>query len=94
MPATLSTVSRLLFRMSLSVLNPHLSLNRKPNTACKKTIEELDKWDIKKGEQRGEEYMEIRNMNGTNRPSFRRRVLIEHLAHIKGNIFSILLLGK
>lgn len=59
----------------------------------KDRIEELDKWD-KKGEQRGEEYMEIRNMNGTNRPSFRRRVLIEHLAHVKGNIFSILLLGK
>lgn len=55
-------------------------------------IEELDKRDIKRVNK--EEYMDIRNMNGTNRPSFRRRVLIEHLAHIKGNIFSILLLGK
>lgn len=55
-------------------------------------IEELDKRDIKRVNK--EEYMEIRNMNGTNRPSFRRRVLIEHLAHVKGNIFSILLLGK
>lgn len=58
----------------------------------KDRIEELDKRDIKRVNK--EEYMEIRNMNGTNRPSFRRRVLIEHLAHIKGNIFSILLLGK
>lgn len=57
----------------------------------KDRIEELDKRDIKRVNK---EYMEIRNMNGTNRPSFRRRVLIEHLAHIKGNIFSILLLGK
>lgn len=55
-------------------------------------IEELDKRDIKRVNK--EEYMDIRNMNGTNRPSFRRRVLIEHLAHVKGNIFSILLLGK
>lgn len=58
----------------------------------KDRIEELDKRDIKRVNK--EEYMEIRNMNGTNRPSFRRRVLIEHLAHVKGNIFSILLLGK
>lgn len=58
----------------------------------KDSIEELDKRDIKRVNK--EEYMEIRNMNGTNRPSFRRRVLIEHLAHVKGNIFSILLLGK
>lgn len=58
----------------------------------KDRIEELDKRDIKRVNK--EEYMEIRNMNGTNRPSFRRRVFIEHLAHIKGNIFSILLLGK
>lgn len=57
----------------------------------KDRIEELDKRDIKRVNK--EEYMEIRNMNGTNRPSF-RRVLIEHLAHVKGNIFSILLLGK
>lgn len=57
----------------------------------KDRIEELDKRDIKRVNK--EEYMEIRNMNGTNRPSFRRRVL-EHLAHVKGNIFSILLLGK
>lgn len=57
----------------------------------KDRIEELDKRDIKRVNK---EYMEIRNMNGTNRPSFRRRVLIEHLAHVKGNIFSILLLGK
>lgn len=57
----------------------------------KDRIEELDKWDIKRVNK---EYIEIRNMNGTNRPSFRRRVLIEHLAHVKGNIFSILLLGK
>lgn len=58
----------------------------------KDRIEELDKRDTKRVNK--EEYMEIRNMNGTNRPSFRRRVLIEHLAHVKGNIFSILLLGK
>lgn len=58
----------------------------------KDRIEELDKRDIKRVNK--EEYMEIRNMNGTNRPSFRRRVLIEHLAHVKGNIFSILLPGK
>lgn len=58
----------------------------------KDRIEELDKRDIKRVNK--EDYMEIRNMNGTNRPSFRRRVLIEHLAHVKGNIFSILLLGK
>lgn len=58
----------------------------------KDRIEELDKRDIKRVNK--EEYMEIRNMNGTNRPSFRRRVLIEHLAHVKGNILSILLLGK
>ena len=34
MPATLSTVSRRLFRMSRSVLKPHLSLNRKPKAVC------------------------------------------------------------
>lgn len=33
MPATFSTVSRRLFRRRRSVLKPHLSLNRKPNTA-------------------------------------------------------------
>lgn len=50
----------------------------------KDRIEELDKRDIKRVNK---EYMEIRNMNGTNRPSFRRRVLIEHLAHIKREYF-------
>lgn len=34
MPATFSTVSRRLLRMSRSVLKPHLSLNRKPKAAC------------------------------------------------------------
>lgn len=38
MPATFSTVSRRLLRMSRSVLKPHLSLNRKP----KATSEEIE----------------------------------------------------
>lgn len=33
MPAIFSTESRRLFRRRRSVLKPHLSLNRKPNTA-------------------------------------------------------------
>lgn len=42
MPATLSTVSRRLFRMSRSVLNPHLSLNRKPKAV--QDVLRQDKW--------------------------------------------------
>lgn len=47
MPATFSTVSRRLFRRRRSVLKPHLSLNRKPNTA-EDEWEEASRADQKK----------------------------------------------
>lgn len=55
MPATLSTVSRRWFRVSRSVLNPHLSLNRNPKAASEETERQMsqmgDTGKIDKGRQ-------------------------------------------
>lgn len=53
MPATFSTVSRRLFRRRRSVLKPHLSLNRKPNTA--EDEREVASWMDEKKKRRNTE---------------------------------------